>query len=407
MTLIQCFNNALVENIAVCLELKPDKLFLLGDHLDLEGMKERYEELLHPRDIMTQIETHYIGDDRLSEITKLLTRLVCQESSCVIDLTEADEIPAMAVGAMLMQLEPALRRNVCVLKYDARSDSMITLMGTPAVVEPGAQISVSELIALFGGIVKPRSYQPPKNYTPRQLDNLWKVMRTLGPKRWNKEMSYLLEFESRCKDPMHIRLPLDQELRSSISDFDTKLEALRMLLEDLRNAGIILYREDDDVLDYRYTDSLYQYCTEKVGNTLEIKVLLEARNFRENGVPFFTDCQTSVHIDWDGYVHSREENIPDTNNEIDVVLMHGAVPLFISCKNGDVDEDELYKLHTVAQEFGGPNARKMLVASNLNRKIPSHRALIQRAWDMDIYPVTGFARFRSEDWQETFRNAVL
>ena len=270
---------------------------------------------------------------------------------------------------------------------------------------PGAELTVKELVALFGGIVYPNSYQPPMNYTPLQLEGLWQTMHAFTPKKWNRMLTNLAEFESRSKDKMHIRVNLDS-LRGEIGEFDEKLGRVQILLEALRKKGVVLYRKDDHILDYKYTDPLYRYCTQKAGNTLEIKVLLEARSLKEQGCSFFTDCQTSVHIDWDGHVHKISDNIPDTNNEIDLILMHGVTPLFISCKNGDVEEEELYKLHTVAREFGGPNVRKMLVATSLSKHDPSHKALIRRAWDMDIYPVTGFTKFTSEDWQDTFRDAL-
>ena len=54
--------------------------------------------------------------------------------------------------------------------------------------------------------------------------------------------------------------------------------------------------------------------------------------------------------------------------------MQGTTPIFISCKNGFVDADELYKLSVVADRFGGPYAGRMIVltqhqpdASFLNR----------------------------------------
>ena len=81
--------------------------------------------------------------------------------------------------------------------------------------------------------------------------------------------------------------------------------------------------------------------------------------------------------------------------------------MFVSCKNGDVDESELYKLHTVATRFGGENARKMLIVSNLEKKNPtSARALRQRTVDMGIYLVTNAAKLSSERWQEIFREAL-
>ncbi len=43
--------------------------------------------------------------------------------------------------------------------------------------------------------------------------------------------------------------------------------------------------------------------------------------------------------------------------------MAGVRPIFISCKNGDVKSDELYKLQTVSQEFGSEYAKASLLST--------------------------------------------
>mgnify|MGYP002514930257 CR=1 FL=1 len=106
--------------------------------------------------------------------------------------------------------------------------------------------------------------------------------------------------------------------------------------------------------------------------------------YKEQG--FYDDIDVGVIVDWDA---DDSRNTVDTRNEIDVMLMRDLVPVFISCKNGDIGEEELYKLHTVATRFGGPHVRKMLIATKLSQyKVPKSRdSLMQRAKDMDILTV--------------------
>ena len=107
----------------------------------------------------------------------------------------------------------------------------------------------------------------------------------------------------------------------------------------------------------------------------------------EDGAYLFTDGMTGVLLDWDGVVH--DDWSMETQNEVDVILMRGLVPIFISCKNGAIDEGELYKLHTVAQRFGGAYARKVLVATSLDRSAHSREALLRRARNMGITVIDG------------------
>ena len=87
-----------------------------------------------------------------------------------------------------------------------------------------------------------------------------------------------------------------------------------------------------------------------------------------------------VYIDWNG----GETNELDTFNEIDVILLSGFTPIFVSCKNGQVDDDELYKLETVANRFGGEKVKTVLIASYFGKQGESREHFINRAKEMDI-----------------------
>ena len=266
-------------------------------------------------------------------------------------------------------------------------------------------LMVEELISLHGGAIYPESYQPPSEHTSKEIDGLWQIA-SEDPKSWNKGIMLLNEIESRADSKTQVFLPL-AHLRNSINGFEQKEPVIRDLLEKLRRHDIIQDQSSDYALEYTYKSPLLRYCTLKAGNVLEIKTLMEGREVLENGAPFFQDCQMSVSIDWDGVLHNVKEGISETRNEIDVVLMRGVTPLFISCKNGDIGEEELYKLHTVAQRFGGPHAKKMLIATDLNLKNSAgNRAFIQRAWDMKIFLVTDAAELTRSEWRDAFRRAI-
>ena len=63
----------------------------------------------------------------------------------------------------------------------------------------------------------------------------------------------------------------------------------------------------------------------------------------------YNDALNGVVIDWDGVCHDeRKEHIYDTENEVDVIVMHDAVPVFISCKAGSVSTSALNEIKTLA-----------------------------------------------------------
>lgn len=406
MTLIACFNNNLADNIAACLRYRPDKLILLGDETEMQKPMERYRKILQGRNLWTYVEPCNIQGKDMNGICATLSRIVRSEKNCVFDLTGGDALVVMAVGAMLTSLDSKERKNVSVQVYDADRGAAVGCDGDRRVF-PGnkAELTVSEVIMLYGGIVYPSSDQPAANLTPADLAPLWSIV-SADPRNWNQAVSSLCEFESRSPSKTEIRLYLPH-LRNSIHDYETKEADVLDLLEKFEARGIIHNHSSRDVLHYSYTSPLLQYCTRKAGNVLEVKALLEARALADGRTPFFRDCQTSVNIDWDGVVHPAAKKAFETRNEVDLILTRGTTPLFVSCKNGDVDEQELYKLHAVASHFGGPQVKKMLIVTDLEmKKISTELSFTQRAQDMGICLVENAAKLSDEGWAEAFRRAM-
>lgn len=401
MTLIECFNEAHIDNIAACLRLKPDKMILVGNADEMRIPVERYRKLLHQRGQHTHISMCNVQGKNMTELYAALDQLIRQEDACTIDLTGGDEPIILALGAVLAGLDTTRRQKIHIEKYDMKTRRVRDCTSNdPVSCCKSATLTVDEIIFLHGGCIYPESYQPPMDCTARDLERLWRMV-SENPQDWNRELMMLNEFESRSESRMDVFLQLDDLW--SIANFEQKAAVVRNLLDRFERLGIITNRSNGETLRYTYNSHILRYCTQKAGNMLEVKTLLEGRAVTDKGEPCFSDCRMGVGIDWDGYIGESLIREPETRNEIDVVLMHGLTPLFISCKNGKVDEEELYKLNTVASRFGGAYARKMLVATDLDMR---NRALIQRAWDMDILLVTDAAELSREEWARAFKLAL-
>lgn len=144
------------------------------------------------------------------------------------------------------------------------------------------------------------------------------------------------------------------------------------MAEELGRRGIIeKLRVDSGLLAFRYKNAQIKRCLAKAGSVLEIKMLLLANSaLDDDGNQYYNDAASGVTIVWSNHGSSvRRWNFYDestdycdinTENEIDVMLMRGVIPVFVSCKNGAVDSNELYKLNTVADRFGSIYDKKSL-----------------------------------------------
>jgi hypothetical protein len=406
MILLECFDRESVENIAACLRLKPEKVIFLGDGEQMEGPLKRYRRFFAARGLEIQVTACHVRMEDIHDIMATLRYVLRSGEDYVIDITGGDEQLVLAVGMVMGQMPEADRRRVQIQKLlfgleqgmDADGDGRMAALSREA-------LSVEEIIALHGGIVHPDTEQPGKQYSPGDVEPLWNAM-CADRKEWNKAVMALNEFESRCDSDRDIELRLEV-LRERISRFEEKERRLRWLLEKLSRCGVIDDRSSGEVIRYSYRDPLLRTCAQKAGNVLEIKTLLEARAMKDGQGPYFDDCVMGVNIDWDGIVFNPAQRVPETRNEIDVLVTRGMRSLFISCKNGEIGEEELYKLNTVARRFGGKYARKMLIATELDRKGQgANQAFLQRAEDMGIHVIRDAAAMTSAQWHRALRQAM-
>ena len=401
MTLIQCFDPDRLENLAGCLRLQPQKLILLGDPLEMEDPIIQYEEVLALRNQKTAILPESITGLSVPQVAQLLQELADRDSDTVIDITCGEIRVVMAAGALLARGE-----NLRVQRYDPAAGVYVDYDGDGhAIAGKDISLTAQQMITLYGGKVHPQ--KPPFHVyaTARVLDPLWNVVRS-DPREWNQWMVRLGEMESRAGFAMEIDLEV-KKLSGMISKFSEKKEELDLIRGKLRDAGVIEDYSTDSRIHYRYKKALFRYCTKKAGNALEVKTLLEARALTDNGKPYFDDCQMSVSIDWDGEINKSQVWKAETRNEVDLILTRGTKSLFISCKNGNIGDDELYKLNTVAKKFGGPYARKMLVATNLDRGSErGNRSFGTRCWDMDVLLVPEAAKLSRKEWEQILKSAM-
>ena len=409
MILIEYFDKSPLANISSCLNLQPDKMIFIGSVSEMEGSFERYCQFIKKRDIETVIDFRDTTNKDLDEIIGILEEIIKTGEECVLDLNGGEHLILTAGGMVYDRLKdnyPVTMQMVDISDgnpKDCDNDGYVKDYFEPV-------LSAKEIVFLHGGVVAPETPQPPRNFKADDLAPFWELV-TKDNSFWNNSTAVLLEFESRAGakgEGLRVHINFN-DLRSKINNYSSKRKLFNELIDDLEKGGIItVTNKSESNFCYRYQNPTFRRCIKKVGNVLEYKTFLEARDFLENDKPFFNSCLVGVNIDWDGVPHNPyvDKEI-DTKNEIDVLLVRGLVPIFVSCKNGYVDEEELYKFNTVAERFGGKYVKKLLVATNFatnNNESPN--AVLQRAKDMGIVLENNAANLTREGWQELFRNVV-
>lgn len=362
MTFIEFFDKNSAENICACLAQAPQKVILLGGkHKLLKKYSERYEKIFSDRGQNIEFVCKSINHNNLQGVVSVLEEIVSENENCAIGLTGGDDLFLTAAGIVF---ERHKDKNIQLHRYNLRNNVVYDCDGdgNTIQIDHNTHLTVEENIRIYGGEV---------------------IYGDNGTAKW----SMTEEFKNDIRDIWDV-------CRKNVRRWNQGKDA--GIARALTEKGLISKTDNKTI----YKSEQVRRCINKAGNALEMIVYLAAtESTDDNGIPVYNDAMNGVCIDWDG---STDEY--DTRNEIDVMLMHGLVPIFISCKNGSVSTDELYKLNTVSQRFGGRYAKKILVATALETLGESGKYLRSRAKDMNIRIIDNIQDMSYQQIKETVKN---
>lgn len=396
MTYIEFFDKISSENISACLTYVPDRVVYIGDNAKI--MKKyiaKYQKVFSERGQSIEFSFKTISKSNLDNAIQLLTELVETYDDCVFDITGGEEILTLALGIVYanhpdknIQIHKFNLRNNAI--YDCDKDGITIYKDTPT-------LSVEENVRIYGGDVVYGGINEEKTYKwdldsdfVNDINTIWSVCKG-NVRYWNTIIGIFeaVEFVGDVVDQeTFTTVAKKSALELYLTQHKVKYKMSKGIVNYLLKHNLLTYFNDNDeeTITISYKNEQVKKCLTKAGQALEMKIYITAKYLLDSdGIPVYDDAINGVVIDWDGEFHDETiEDEYDTENEIDVLLMHDIVPVFISCKNGIVTADELYKLNTVAERFGGQYSKKVLVATSISTFGEAGKYLRQRAKDMNI-----------------------
>ena len=383
MTVIEFFSGDDLKNIAGALLGETDKILFLGK--DMARMRSRieiYHRVLQARGQDVAMEAVQLNTSRIQVAVRILTQLAEQEKTCIFSLDGGNEIGLAAAG--IVYARNPERVKLC--RYNAENGMLYDCVAESGYkMRSGIRVSVEENILLHGGVIARDSNYFEWDYTKEFKEDvraMWNVLRR-DTKAWNNMTQQFAASLSGSDVSSTLRFRYDEG--ETARRIRRNLPELWQFLLEMGRLGLLRDLSEDPenrVLTGACKNRQILQCLTKPGVLLELYTAIVAMELKqENGEPFYSDVMVGVNIDWDGVRRKYREQ--ETENEIDVILMKGAVPVFISCKNGLVEKDEPYKLDTVAKRFGSDYERKALVSTNLHTQ-RNAESLVTRMSEMGI-----------------------
>lgn len=411
MTYVEFFTKDAIENICTSLLQVPERVILIGDSKKLmQRHAERYQSLFAQRGVAIEFVCKAVNKNSLQSVVDELTAILASYNDCVFDLTGGEDLYLVAMG-MLFERNQTIQMH----RINLRNNSLLDcdMDGITIAEHNMPMLTVAECICLNGGDIVFDDIRAGatrrwawNEALQADIDALWEICRS-DVREWNVQTSVFAAAERFCsgnEDPLVTEAPIPY-LQDYLENMGSGYVIFKRIINGLFNAGLLTYVDcNERSFMVAYKNETVKHCLLKAGQVLEMKLFSAACAAKEaDHSRTYHDVMTGVQLDWDGKIHTQGEAY-DTENEVDVILMHGMTPVFVSCKNGAFTSEELYKLNAVAQKFGGKYAKKVLVATALDTACDAPDYLRQRAKDMNILLVENVQEMNEIQLDKTVRS---
>ena len=392
MIIVEFFDKVSLENIFGALMCRPERVIFVGPGIEkMEHVAERYRAILTNKGINTELSCVGVSKNNLSAIVDKLSEIVEEyKQECIFDLTGGEDLYLVAVGIIIQKYGNTVQCH----RFNFMNDRLIDCDADGKTLEVKSfDISVEDSISIYGGDVVAESDTEFFTYDwdfnsdfISDIEAMWEICKK-NPKLWNSQINTFGTILDSFDMEASLVISFDQQVADDmLYEKRVRYTLLPWMLRDLQREGLITSLYIDDKVSFKFKNEQVKKCLTVAGQILELFIASRLILLKdEDGSPLYHDVKVGTVIRW-----GQPDNEYDTPtiNEIDVIAMKGAIPIFISCKNGFFDNNELYKLNTVAERFGNKYAKKVLVATDMDKLGPNADYLIARMDDMGIRRVT-------------------
>ncbi len=168
------------------------------------------------------------------------------------------------------------------------------------------------------------------------------------------------------------------------------IAGMEKLLDEFVKYGFL---EQLSRIDYAITEKKYRQYLTTYGIWLEMYVYI-------NALKYYNEVYLGFIIDW-----NANEDIKANDNEIDVIVMDGSMPVFISCKTRKPEAKDVCEVGFLARRLGGARARSALATTYAVRETgDSGNSIYARMQKFDVGLIEA-KDIRRGDVQEVFSKA--
>lgn len=366
--LIKLFDREPIKNVLSASIFAPEIVVYLCDqrHGDLFKESAIYR-FFRRRGLRCRPRFYYVDAWSPAAVRRALRAVVRDYPGCIFDFTGGKDLLLGMAGMMVSEM------NLPAFHIDIRRRRFSNLRNCEALDKRFhiPSFSAADLLAVTGATVHGYGHISPQQLTPAFEADARAVFSLLmeHQRDWNDFVNYL---QVCCAGTGPDEL--DMGGAKTMSGERQLVHYSPELMEALHRKGIFTrYGLDGKGVFFSFKSPLIKRCMLSVGVWLELYCYLCAKN-----TGFFDELISSVVIDWDGV-----EGGPDTaKNEVDLLLVKGVTPVFVSCKMGTPSALALSEVKQLTEKFSGSFGRTAMVTA---QKLGKDAAVLQnRAEELRI-----------------------
>lgn len=343
MILIDFFEITPVNSLLPIKTMEADKIFFLIDSADRDEPDARHlKEAVEGLDCVNQFTYVPIDSSDINSMRERLKKVVEGADAgepVYIDLTGGTDL-MVAIGYCVSMETEAIPIHIDIVKREAFRIDTGERLGDIK------DISLIDYMTAIGAKQLEGSH---KNPLDEEEEMICSVAETLFRRQgeWHALCDYIAGIYSKQGDDKRRRFTIPDRIEYT----NRKRFNPTALMKEFVKYGFVRYLGSSEregyggrggtdmhyeIADLRYIEYLTVY-----GIWLEMYVYFKAR-------PYFDEAYLGMIIDWD-----NDDTVDTVDNEIDVVLMKGSIPYFVSCKMRRVEASDIYEIGFITEHFGG------------------------------------------------------
>ncbi len=369
-TIIELYDREPIENLLSTIIFQPEHVvYITGCDAPDAIRRQAMERALRRHAPMTRV--HFLAADAASvpSIFEALRKAVATWPDCIFDFTGGRDLMLLSSGLFCQAHE------VGGFFIDLPQGRFVDVFRAGALKErfQMPRFSIGDVLDAAGGSLQRHGHFVEGSDT-REMETLllrgWEVCRQ-NPSGWGGHVSYLQHVTRAATQADEDALTIRAERVIRVNAQHT-VRADADILRALSRAELIQdLKIGENRVSFRYPNAVLRGYLTNYGIWLELFAYITAKR-----MDYFDDVGTSIVIDWNGKGLPRS-----TQNEVDLILVRGIAPIFISCKAGIPDALALDEIKLLSYRFGGALSKSVLLTA---AHFPPSNALYQRARDMDI-----------------------